>query len=157
MGMPFVRRDCVHAFRKLYGVQQAERFHIRGWTMTGSILLYIGSLLPLGWGIAHLFPTRAVVQAFGDISSDNRRIITMEWILEGVALIFVGLLVALVTFVDPTGTASRAVYWSAFGVLNIFSAVSLFTGFRNSFIAFRLCPLIFTGSSILVLAGALSI
>ena len=54
------------------------------------ILAYIGAGLTTLWGIAHLFPTRNVVADFGDISEDNRHIITMEWIVEGVALIFIG-------------------------------------------------------------------
>ncbi len=123
--------------------------------MDGTLFLYTGSILPLVWGIAHLFPTKAVVRGFGDLSSDNRRTITMEWILEGVSLIFIGILVAMVTYVDPSNSISRLVYWVSFGFLNAFSIVSLFTGFRNSFAAFRLCPFIFTASSLLILAGCL--
>lgn len=119
----------------------------------GAILLYIGSLLLFGWGVAHLFPTGNIVRGFGESSADNRRIIIMEWILEGVALIFIGVLVALVTFLDPGSLASQVAYWASFSVLNIFSLVSLFTGFRNSFIAFKLCPFIFTGSSLLIVIG----
>ncbi len=123
--------------------------------MDGTLFLYAGSILPLVWGAAHLFPTKAVVRGFGDLSSDNRRTITMEWILEGVSLIFIGILVAMVTYVDPSNSISRLVYWVSFGFLNAFSIVSLFTGFRNSFVAFRLCPFIFTASSLLILAGCL--
>lgn len=54
------------------------------------------------WGIAHLMPTTSVVRAFGELSPDNEHIITMEWILEGVALILIGVLVATVTAVDST-------------------------------------------------------
>lgn len=122
--------------------------------MNGALLSYVGSFLVLGWGIAHLFPTRNVVSAFGEISPDNRRIITMEWITEGVALIFIGVLAALVTYLDRSSVISGAVYWTSFGALNSLSVVSLFTGFRNSFIAFKLCPFIFTGSSILIGVGS---
>jgi len=34
------------------------------------------------WGIAHAIPTRAVVAGFGEISEDNRRVITQEWLAE---------------------------------------------------------------------------
>jgi hypothetical protein len=47
--------------------------------MDSSTLLYIGSFLPFVWGVSHLFPTRNVVKGFGDISSDNRYIITMDY------------------------------------------------------------------------------
>jgi hypothetical protein len=121
--------------------------------MHGAILSYIGSFLLLAWGIAHLFPTRTVVSAFGQISADNRRIITMEWINEGVALIFIGVLVAMVTYLDGSSLMCRTVYWATFACLNILSIVSIFTGFRNAFIAFKLCPLLFTGSSVLIMLG----
>ena len=79
----------------------------------------------------------------------------MEWINEGATLIFIGVLVATVTFLDPNNMISQAVYWLAFIMLNILSLISLFTGFKVNFIPFKLCPVIFTGSSILILLGLL--
>jgi hypothetical protein len=119
------------------------------------ILLYLGSALTAIWGISHLIPTRNVVAGFGDISDDNRRIITMEWIVEGVSLIFIGAVVAVVTSIDPDTAVSRAVYVvSASGLLAL-ALVSLSTGFKVKFLPFRLCPFIFTISAILMIAGAL--
>ncbi len=122
--------------------------------MTGSTLIYVGSFITLGWGVAHLFPTSKAVDSFGEISPDNKRTITMEWINEGVTLIFIGVLAALVTYVDRTSLISRVVYWSCFGALNVLSVVSLFTGFKNEFLPYKLCPFIFTGSSILIIVGS---
>jgi len=51
--------------------------------MINAILLYVGAGLITLWGIAHIAPTKAVVNGFGQIFQDNRRIITMEWIAEG--------------------------------------------------------------------------
>jgi hypothetical protein len=107
------------------------------------------------WGIAHLFPTKNVVAGFGDISEDNKNIITMEWLVEGVALIFIGVLVAMVTIIDPISAVSRAVCWLSFGMLNLLSVISLLTGFKVDFFTFKLCPVIFTGGSILILLGIL--
>ncbi len=123
--------------------------------MVDQIFLYIGSALTVIWGIAHLFPTRSVVQGFGDISIDNKRIITMEWIIEGIALIFIGVLVGAVTMVDATNTVSTVVYWISICALIVLALVSLFTGFRISFLPFRLCPFIFTGSAVLIFIGGL--
>jgi hypothetical protein len=77
----------------------------------------------------------------------------MEWIVEGVALIFIGVLTASVTYADRTSVVSTVVYWLSFGVLNMLSVVSLFTGFRVSFVLFKLCPFIFSTSSILIMLG----
>ena len=123
--------------------------------MVNQILPYLSAIFTGAWGIAHLFPTRSVVNGFGEISLDNQRIIKMEWIVEGVSLIFIGLLVALVTLLDNSSTASKVVYWVCFAELNVLSIVSLFTGFKINFLPFKLCPIIFTGSSILILLGSL--
>ena len=122
--------------------------------MVNQVLLYAGSAIVLIWGVAHLFPTKSVVRGFGDISSDNKEIITMEWIIEGVSLIFIGFLVALVTYVESTSTISNLVYWTSFGVLNVLSFISLFTGFKISFFMYKLCPFIFSTSSLLIIIGS---
>ena len=57
-----------------------------------NILLYIGSIIIILWGVAHLIPTKAIVRGFGAISEDNKKILTMEVISEGLTLIFVGVL-----------------------------------------------------------------
>jgi hypothetical protein len=119
------------------------------------ILLYLGAFLTFAWGLSHLFPTKSVVAGFGEISPDNQHIITMEWIVEGISLIFIGFLVAAVTWIDHSNTVSKVIYWICFAELNLLSIVSLFTGFKVSFILFKLCPVIFTGSSLLILLGSL--
>ncbi|HEY5648305.1 MAG TPA: hypothetical protein VIU33_02315 [Nitrospiria bacterium] len=118
------------------------------------ILLYLGAALPLVWGIAHLFPTRSVVKGFGPISVDNQRIITMEWVVEGVALIFIGLLVGAVTFIDPAALVSKAVYLLSVLGLAVLAIVSVFTGYKINFLPFRLCPFIFLGSAVLIALGS---
>jgi len=122
--------------------------------MTGSVFSYLGAATVLLWGAAHLVPTRGVVRGFGEISVDNRRIITMEWVTEGVALLFIGTLVAAVTWVDEASLVSLTVYGLTACALFALAIVSLLTGFRVSFLPYRLCPAIFSLSAILILVGA---
>jgi hypothetical protein len=122
--------------------------------MANQVLLYSGSFFLLFWGIAHLFPTQSVVRGFGDISIDNKRIITMEWIIEGVSLIFIAVVVSCVTYLDYTSEISKTIYWIVFVMLNTLSAISLLTGFRVGFLPYKLCPAIFTMASILILVGS---
>ncbi|MGA1822995.1 MAG: hypothetical protein ACMUIG_10770 [Thermoplasmatota archaeon] len=105
------------------------------------------------WGAAHLFPTKNVVKDFGEISRDNKLIITMEWIIEGFALIFMGALIAIITMVDHEALVSSWVYWFTIVSLIILSVISLFTGFRVKFIVFKLCPVIFSTAAIFILIG----
>jgi len=123
--------------------------------MFSQILLYSGSAFILFWGVAHLFPTRSVGSGFGEISVDNKRIITMEWIIEGIALIFIGSVNAIVTVIDHTSSISLAIYLSSAVVLLVLAFVSIFTGFKISFLPFKLCPVIFITSAVLIILGSL--
>ena len=121
--------------------------------MTNEIIFYIGSAITIGWGISHLFPTKSVVRGFGVISADNKHIITMDWIVEGIALIFIGVVVAGVTIIEYTNSVSAFIYISSVIMLFLLAIVSLFTGYKVNFLPFKLCPLLFSISAILILLG----
>lgn len=123
--------------------------------MIQQILLYFGAGLPFVWGVSHLIPTKSVVSGFGDITPDNQHIITMEWIVEGLSLIFIGTLVAVITWIDPFSKISVAVYILTAVFLVLFALVSFATGFRVHFFMFKLCPVIFGTSACCLLVGAL--
>ena len=118
------------------------------------VLLFVAAGLTGIWGIAHLFATKGAVADFGDISVDNRRIITMEWIAEGVALISTASFVAVAAAIDPLSRVSSAVFAVAIGTLVTLAVVSVFTGFRVSFLPYRLCPFIFSLPAALIAWGA---
>ena len=121
--------------------------------MPSQILLYVGAALTFLWGVAHLFPTRSVVIGFGDISGDNKNIITMEWIIEGIAMIFIGFIVAGVTYIGEENDTAKFIYVSSAVVLILLAIVSLFTGFKVNFLPYKLCPFIFTLSATLIFIG----
>jgi len=122
--------------------------------MANIILILIGAILTMVWGITHLFPTKNVVKDFGEISQDNKYIITMEWIIEGFSLIFIGLLVILIAFLGGVeNTVSQHVFLICSIMLFALAVLSLFTGFKVNFIVFKLCPVIFTTSGILIIIG----
>lgn len=118
-------------------------------------LIYTGGAIVLAWGIAHIAPTRAVVAGFGPLSPDNRRIITMEWVAEGLGLAFVGVLVLVTAYVSGTGDATALlVYRLAAGALVVFALWTLIAGFRTSILPIRLCPAVLTVAAALLVAGA---
>jgi len=121
--------------------------------MINQIFLYIGSTLTMIWGVAHLFPIKSVINGFGDISIDNKRILTMEWIIEGIFLIFIGVLCAGLTFLDHLNIISKYVFFLSSAFLIVLTIVSLFTGFKVKFLPYKLCPVIFSISAILILIG----
>ena len=121
--------------------------------MTGQVFLYVGAAITFLWGVSHLFPTSSVVKGFGDISVDNKNIITMEWIIEGIALIFFGIIVAGAAYIENNNIVSDFVFTASAAALIVLAMVSLFTGYRINFLPFKLCPFLFTISAILILIG----
>ena len=123
--------------------------------MLNNILLYIGAVIITLWGIAHIAATGAIVKGFGQISVDNRKIITMEAIAEGLALCFIGILVLLVTVM--TGSQNRAadiVYVASAVMLFIMALLTALTGARTSMLPYKICPAVKSITALLFLLGA---
>ena len=120
------------------------------------ILLYIGSAIIFIWGIAHIIPTKSVVKSFGEISEDNTKIITMEWVAEGITLCFIGLLVLLVTaIVGSQNPVSALVYRISAGMLVVMAIWTSLTGARTSVVPIKICPIVKTAVAILFIIGSL--
>ena len=117
------------------------------------ILLYTSGILILFWGITHFPPTAITVRDFGDITFNNKLIITMEWIVEGLTLLFLGILIIAVTKIDAESKLARAVYLLITGMLFSLAILSILTRFRIDFLPFKLCPVIFSTSAVLILVG----
>ena len=123
--------------------------------MVSTLALYAGSALIVIWGIAHVIPTKSVVGGFGPISEDNKRIITMEWIAEGLTLCFVGLLVFLITIsAGAQNAVAVSVYRLSAGMLIVLAGLSLMTGARTAIVPMRLCPVVKTVAAVLFLIGS---
>lgn len=120
-------------------------------------LAYVAAGIVLLWGISHIIPTREVVAGFGDISTDNRHIITMEWVAEGLSFIFVAGLVAVVTLssvvMEP---AKDLVYRVTPAFLLTIGVWTAMTGARTNVIWFKMCPVVMVISSALLLAASLT-
>jgi len=123
--------------------------------MINAILLYVGAGIITVWGIAHIIPTKSVVNGFGQISQDNKRIITMEWIAEGLTLCFIGLLVLFVTIWGEAGNqTSTIVYMASASMLVIMAALTSVTGARTSIVPIKICPFVKVVVAVLFFLGA---
>lgn len=119
------------------------------------VLAYLAAIAVIVWGVAHVMPTRRVADGFGDISVDNRRILVMEWIAEGITHISIGVLVILMTAIEGSGSsASQLVYRVAAAVLIVLAALTSVTGARTPVIWFRVCPFVLGGAAILLLVAS---
>ena len=104
-------------------------------------LIYVGSAIIIIWGIAHLIPAREIIKGFGEISSDNKKILAMEVIAEGLALIFLGILPVIITAAgDPMSLTAHIVFYAEAGMLLVMAMVTVFTGARTPVFWYKLCP-----------------
>jgi hypothetical protein len=124
--------------------------------MINTILLYAGSIIIAIWGIAHIIPTKAVVTGFGKLSQDNARIITMEWIAEGLTLVFIGLLTLTVTAAAGRGNPGAVVVYRGCAVmLVVMAGLTLATGARTKVIAIKICPFVKAAVAFLFVVGSM--
>ncbi len=117
------------------------------------ILAYVAGVIAVAWGIAHLMPTTKVVAGFGALSHYNRLILTMEWVAEGLALGFLGLLAVVVTLGVSHGDRGL-VYGLIAAMLLVMAAWTAVTGARGSVVFFKLCPAVKSLAAALLIAAA---
>jgi len=122
--------------------------------MINSILLYTGSAIIFGWGIAHLIPTKAVISGLGQITEDNRRLLFMGWIAEGLTLCFIGILVFLITLLGkPEIAAAKIVYRASYIMLALLAALTSNTVARTNILPMKICPFVKMTAAVLFLLG----
>ena len=124
--------------------------------MKSKIMLYIGAIVIVLWGISHILPTRGVVESFGAISRESQLIITMEWVAEGLTLIFIGALALYMTLQPRADPPTAIVVYRALALMLLVMAVwTALTGARTSIIPIKICPLVKTSVAILFILGSL--
>ncbi len=104
-------------------------------------LIYIGSVIIVIWGIAHIIPTKNIIKGFRDISADNKKILAMEIIAEGLTLIFLGVLpMLIILYGDTQSITAHVVFYAEAGMLLAMALVTMFTGARTPVFWYKLCP-----------------
>jgi hypothetical protein len=120
-------------------------------------LLYVGAAVIFLWGLGHLIPTRGIVTGFGALSADNRRIITMEWLAEGLMLCFLGVLVGVTAWVlGADQPATSLVARMSAAMLLVMALLSSLTGARTSVLPMKLCPVVKSAVAVVFVAGTLA-
>ena len=148
-------RDPVAEFKRSSPAARSGEIqpHIRVIRMS-EILVYIGSILVIIWGIAHILPIKSVINGFGQITEDNRKIITMEWAVEGITLFFIGFLAILVMAESGLKNPVTLVVIRACAImLLVLAGLSALTGARTSILPMKICPFVKTACAVLLIAG----
>jgi hypothetical protein len=120
--------------------------------MVKDVMVYTGSAIAIIWGIAHLAPTRSIVTGMKNISRDDKMVFKMEWIAEGLALMFLGVLVLLINILHGIDNpVTHTVFRLSAIMLLVMAALTAFTGARTKVIFFKICPAVKTVIAALVI------
>jgi hypothetical protein len=120
-----------------------------------AILIYFGSVVIIGWGIAHIVPTSSIIRGFGPLTTDNRLIIKMEWVAEGLTFIFIGTLVVALTLAEgPDSGGSKIAYKASAIMLLVLAQWSSMTGARTSIAPMKICPYVKCFVALLFVIGS---
>ncbi|HSA51266.1 MAG TPA: hypothetical protein VLH10_14330 [Yinghuangia sp.] len=119
------------------------------------VLAYAAAGLVGLWGVTHAIPTRAVVAGFGEISQDSRRVLVQEWLAEAVTMWSLAALVIVVTAVGAGTSTADWAYRVIAGTLLVLAGLTALTGARTSVVWFKVCPVLMTGSAVLLLVAGL--
>jgi len=118
-------------------------------------LAYAAAAVIALWGVAHVVPTRQVVAGFEPTSADNRRIITQEWLAEGLAMWGIAAITVAATAASGAGDVRTWVYRVAAAVLVAVGILTATTGARTSVLWFKVCPMVMAVAAILLLIASL--
>lgn len=124
--------------------------------MLGLVLRVVGSVVLIVWGIAHIVPVCSILRGFGEISKENRRVVSSTWIAEGLTLIFVGAIMGLTSyygniFADFENLLTQACAGFLLGI----ALLDVFTKSRNPVLPMKLCPIIVGGAGVLYLVATM--
>ena len=99
-----------------------------------------------------MFPVKSVVKSFGKISRDSVRILTMEWLIEGVSILFIATVVTTLTVLNDQSIISIAVFILCIITLAVFAVRACRAG-RSSFYTIAACA----ATSLLVFQTCLNV
>jgi len=120
-----------------------------------AILAYVAGAVVAAWGVAHAIPTGQVLAGFEPISADNRRIVMQEWLAEAFTMWGISALVIIVTAVGGPDAAARGwVYRVAALLLIALATLTALTGARTPVVWFKICPVLLSGSAVLLLIAS---
>ena len=119
------------------------------------VLAYLAATLIGVWGIAHAVPTKRVLAGFAPITTDNRRVLTQEWLAESFTMWAMAALVVAVTITAGDTRVTAIVYRVVAGLLVALAALTALTGARTPVVWFKVCPILLAASAALLLVASI--
>ncbi|MGA9159943.1 MAG: hypothetical protein WB297_03635, partial [Actinomycetota bacterium] len=119
------------------------------------VIAYLAASLVALWGVAHAIPTVQVVAGFEPITTDNRRVLTQEWLAESFTMWGVAAVIVVATaFGGPESDVTVWVYRAAAGLLAALAVLTALTGGRTGVIWFKVCPVLLGSAAGLLLVAS---
>ena len=115
---------------------------------------YVAAALIGAWVIAHAVPTKRVLAGFAPITTDNRRVLTQEWLAESFTMLAMAALVVAVTVTAGDTRVTAIVYLVGAGLLLALATLTALTGARTPVVWFKVCPILLATSAALLLVAS---
>ena len=134
--------------------------------MIHHILLTLGAILIISCGSIHVLLTKSIINGFNNIKEENKKILFLEWVIEGLMLYFISILVLVITISGLSEDIVSKIFFGAsfvillvMTILSLLTVVNLMTGDLNLkpkikiilSIHFKSCPIIKISAGILFL------
>lgn len=118
------------------------------------IMLLISAGIIIVWGAVYVFLIWKEMRLFEGISDFARRVLLLQWVNQGIVMVFMGIVIFLCVSIGGTeNVLVHVICWAIALFLFIFAVTGLTT--RMRLVALRLSPL-FCGVSAVLIVLALS-
>ena len=118
------------------------------------VLAYLAAALIGAWGMARAVPTKRVVAGFAPITTDNRRVLTQEWLAESFTMWAMAALVVAVTITAGDTRVTAIVYQAVAALLLALAVLTALTGARTPVVWLKVCPVLLAASAALLLVAS---
>jgi hypothetical protein len=124
-----------------------------GFYIPSSLLCICAGVCVFAFGIITIAVAGRIVDDFKLVITAHRRILFMALLFKGLALCSIGTIIGSVAIINPTHPVSKIVLALCAVTLILFGIVTGSLGGRSDFMLFKISPIVFLASAMLILAG----
>jgi hypothetical protein len=118
------------------------------------IMIYIGAALLILWGIWYLYCTQRIINGFGKLSPDNKKILTLGLITKGLFFIFLGIFTVF-SVIYGFYYLSYIQLRMVVVMLIILAGLSLMTGINTKKYHMKFCPVVELMAAAMIFVGTI--
>jgi uncharacterized protein YacL len=124
-----------------------------GMSIPASWLCIAAGIIVFSSGIVTIIMSRGIVNDFKLIMSSHRRILLMTLLFKGLSLCGIGVIIGTIAMISPHNPVSKIVFLLCAVILMVFGVATGSLAGRSDYILFKIGPIAYIASAMLILAG----